>query len=211
MISPESHNLRSSAIGALAGLVGSLCCLGPAAAVLLGLGSSSALWGLALGRGVALAIGGALLLAGLALVLRQARSCPRSAARWRAPLLLLAAFALSYGALGLLLPRLAARQAAVALAAVEQPGLDAMQVAQGTPAPQLRRATLIIEKMTCPPCVPKVQRLLARQPAIRHFVAVEGNEEVTIDYDPQQIDAQALVRLIPHSLHVSLLSDVVHS
>ena len=61
--------------------------------------------------------------------------------------------------------------------------------------------------MTCPPCVGKVQRLLTREPAVIKFVAIEGNEEVQIDYDARQIDVQALRRLIPSSLRVSLLRD----
>lgn len=188
--------------GALAGLAGSLCCLGPSAAVLLGLGSSSALWGLALDQRLALGAGAALLLAGLALALRAAQACAFGRARWRAPLAVLAAFALSYGALGLLLPRVAGQaQVATPMLLVAAP---APAAAEG---PELRRVTLIVEKMTCPPCAGKVQRLLARQPAVRGFVAIEGNEEVQIDYDARLADAEALLRLIPSSLRVSLLRD----
>ncbi|HET9224067.1 MAG TPA: hypothetical protein VFO07_16255, partial [Roseiflexaceae bacterium] len=49
----SSFSISSSAWGLLAGLAGSLCCLGPSAAVLLGLGSSSALFGLQLERPLA--------------------------------------------------------------------------------------------------------------------------------------------------------------
>lgn len=203
MIAREPSRLRAGLAGALAGLAGSLCCLGPAAALLLGLGSSSALWGLVLSQRAALAGGSALLLASLALALRQARSCPVGWARWRAPLTILLAFSLSYGALGLLLPGLAARAAQLD----QPPAASARAVAAPVAAPTLRRATLIIEKMTCPPCAVKVQHLLARQPAVRRFVALEGNEEVQIDYDAGQTDAEALRKLIPSALHVSLLQD----
>ena len=199
MRSLPSEKLRAGLAGALAGLAGSLCCLGPSIALLLGLGSSSALWGLALDQRLALAGGVALLLAGMALALREARACALGQARWRGPLTVLVVFGLSYGALGLLLPRAAAQADATA----------ALPVAVSAPAgaPVLRRATLIIEKMTCPPCASKVQRLLARQPAVRSFVAIEGNEEVQIEYDSSQVDANALRRLIPSALHASLLRD----
>lgn len=199
MRSLPSEKLRAGLAGALAGLAGSLCCLGPSIALLLGLGSSSALWGLALDQRLALAGGVALLLAGMALALREARACALGQARWRGPLTVLVVFGLSYGALGLLLPRAAAQADATA----------ALPVAVSAPAgaPVLRRATLIIEKMTCPPCASKVQRLLARQPAVRSFVAIEGNEEVQIEYDSSQVGADALRRLIPSALHASLLRD----
>src|SRR5262245_56446698 len=71
----SSFSFRGSAWGLLAGLAGSLCCLGPSAAVLLGLGSSSALFGLQLERPLAFGIGAALLFAGLAFALRRERAC----------------------------------------------------------------------------------------------------------------------------------------
>ena len=198
-----SEKLRAGLAGALAGLAGSLCCLGPSIALLLGLGSSSALWELALDQRLALAGGVALLLAGMALALREARACALGQARWRGPLTVLVVFVLSYGALGLLLPRAAAQADATAA-----PPVAAFAPAPAaTSAPVLRRATLIIEKMTCPPCASKVQRLLARQPAVRSFVAIEGNEEVQIEYDSSQVGADALRRLIPSALHASLLRD----
>jgi len=107
----SNGEIRAGAWGLAAGLVGSLCCIGPSAAILLGLGSSSALLGLTLDRRLALAGGAALLLAGLILALRRTRACQlRPGLRWRAPALLLAGFALAYGLLGLLAPSLAARQ-----------------------------------------------------------------------------------------------------
>lgn len=196
-----SEKLRAGLAGALAGLAGSLCCLGPSIALLLGLGSSSALWGLALDQRLALAGGVALLLAGMALALREARACALGQARWRGPLTVVVVFVLSYGALGLLLPRLAAQAEASPTLA------DAAPVVDQASAPELRRVTLIVEKMTCPPCASKVQRLLARQPAVQKFVAIEGNEEVQIDYDARRLDAEALRKLIPSALHVSLLRD----
>src|SRR3954447_5361825 len=97
--------------GLASGLVGSLCCIGPSAAVLLGLGSSSALLGFSLDHTMALAGGAALLSAGALLAVRRARACDlRPAARWHAPALMLTSFALAFGLLGLLAPALAARQ-----------------------------------------------------------------------------------------------------
>src|SRR5262245_10063684 len=91
----SQFSIRGSAWGLLAGLAGSLCCLGPSAAVLLGLGSSSALFGLQLDRPLALGVGAALLLAGLVFALRRERACAvRPAARWRQPALMLMSFAL---------------------------------------------------------------------------------------------------------------------
>jgi hypothetical protein len=183
----------------LAGLVGSLCCLGPSAAVLLGLGSSSALFGLQLERPLTVGIGAALLLAGLAFALRRERACPvRPAARWRQPALLLVSFALVYGLLGMLLPWVAAYQEDTALAAIAPPASS---------AGDMRHATLIIEKMICPPCAANVRGLLKRKPFVHGFVAEEGNETVIIDYDGQQIDARGLARLFPSQYKVILIDD----
>jgi hypothetical protein len=186
--------------GLLAGLAGSLCCVGPSAAVLLGLGSSSALFGLALDRTLALIAGGGLLLCGMALARRRARACDlRRSARWRQPAILLATFALSYGLLGLLAPQLAARQEDVAAAVVAPAPAS---------APQLRRVTLIVEKMICPPCAAHVRGLLKRKPFVRGWYAESGDERVTIDYDSRQASAWALIGLIPRRFGVTLVSDV---
>jgi hypothetical protein len=202
----SSFSIRGSAWGLLAGLVGSLCCLGPSAAVLLGLGSSSALFGLQLERPLALGIGAALLLAGLALALRRERACiVRPAARWRQPALLLASFALAYGLLGLLAPWAAARQAEAVVASVAPVASSAGDLP--LPSSESRRATLIVEKMVCPPCAANVRSLLKRKAFVHGFVAEEGNETVVIDYNPQQIDAHQLVKLFPLSFKVKLLSD----
>ena len=205
MISPSTPNARAGAVGLLAGLAGSLCCLGPSAAVLLGAGASSALWGLAIGREVALAAGLALLMGGIGLALRHARTCALGGwARWRAPLLMLAAFALSYGVLGVLAPLIAAQKEAI------QPAVQAAPaVAVAAPAMSTRRATLLIEKMNCPPCAAKVKSLLARKPFVRGAVAEPNNEQVVIDYDPAATDVGALVTLFPHSFGITLVSDVV--
>jgi hypothetical protein len=204
MISPRTAGARAGAVGLLAGLAGSLCCLGPSAALLLGAGASSALWGLAIGRGLALTGGLALLGVGMALALRHACMCALGGwARWRAPLLMLAAFVLSYGLLGVLAPELAAQQAVAQPAAQEVPA-----VAVAAPAASTRRATLLIEKMNCPPCAAKVRSLLARKPFVRGALAEPNNEQVVIDYDPAATDVETLVRLFPHSFGITLLSDV---
>jgi hypothetical protein len=175
--------------------------------VLLGLGASSALAGFALDRGLALAGGAVLLGLGLALALRSARACGlRGAARWRGPALMLAAFALCYALLGLLLPDVAARRAD---AADEPPAPVEQQVAAAAPAqPSLRRATLIIEKMICPPCASHVRSALKRDQAVRDFVAEEGNEQVIVVYDSGQTSAEKLARRFPASYHATLMSDV---
>jgi hypothetical protein len=166
---------------------------------LLGLGSSSALLGLSLDRRLALAGGGGLLLIGTALALRRSRACElRPSARWRAPALMLAMFALAYGLLGVLLPALAARQED-AVAAAPAP------LAAGAP---LRRLTLSVEKMDCPPCAAHVRALLRRKPFVHAFVAEANIDQVTIDYDSQQISAQKLAALIPFSSGVTVMSDV---
>lgn len=195
---------RAGAFGAwglLSGLVGSLCCIGPSAAVLLGLGSSSALFGLQFSHTLALA-GGAALLGGAAFALTRGHACALlPAARRRRLALMLAAFALSYGLLGVLVPALAARRA------------DASQVSTGAPeaapvaAPALRRATLIVEKMECPPCAASIRSLLMRKPFVKHFVAETYNQQVIVDYDSRQIDARGLLALIPHRTRPSLVAD----
>jgi hypothetical protein len=174
--------------------------------VLLGLGSSSALFGLAVDRTLALIAGGGLLLCGLALALRRAHACDmRRAVRWRQPALLLASFALSYGLLGLLAPQLAARQEDAAA-----PVFVAAPVVAPAPAsaPQLRRVTLIVEKMVCPPCAAHMRSLLKRKPFVRGWTAESGDERVTIDYDSRQASAQTLIDLIPQRFGVTLVSDI---
>src|SRR4051812_50130642 len=99
----SNSGITASAWGLASGLFGSLCCIGPSAAVLLGLGSSSALLGFSLDHTMALAGGAALLSAGALLAVRRARACDlRLAARWHAPALMLTSFALAFGLLGLL-------------------------------------------------------------------------------------------------------------
>jgi hypothetical protein len=202
----SSFSIRDSVWGLLAGLAGSLCCLGPSAAVLLGLGSSSTLFGLQLERPLALGIGIALLLVGAAFALRRQRACAiHLAARWRQPALLLVSFALAYGLLGLLAPWAAAQQEEAATVSMAAPA--ALAPAPSLASPKLHRATLIVEKMVCPPCAANVRGLLKRKPFVHGFLAEEGNETVVIDYNPQQIDAQQLVKLFPASFKVKLLSD----
>ena len=203
----SQFSIRGSAWGLLAGLAGSLCCLGPSVAVLLGLGSSSALFGLQLDRPLALAFGAALLILGLALTLRRERVCAtRPAARWRQPALLLASFVLTYGLLGLLTPWAAAQQEAAASASAALPAASAPELPRASS--EFRRATLVVEKMICPPCAASVRGLLKRKPFVRGFVAEEGNEAVVIEYDSRQVEARDLVRLFPVSFKVTLIGDV---
>jgi len=199
----SSFSIRGSAWGLLAGLAGSLCCLGPSAAVLLGLGSASVLAGFQLDRTPALAGGAALLIGGAALALRPGHVCDiRPSARLRRIGLMLAAFVLAYGLLGLLLPELAAQR-------VEMTEPPAFHVAAPPAAMSLHRATLIIEKMECPPCAAHVKSLLGRKPFVRAFTAEAGNQQVIVDYDGRQIDAQGLARLFPPAYRVMLISDAV--
>jgi len=205
----SNSDIRAGAWGLAAGLVGSLCCIGPSAAVLLGLGASSALVGLTFDRRLALASGAALLLAGLFFALRRARACaPRAASRWRAPALMLVSFALAYGLLGVLAPTLAARQeeAAAVVPAEAQPQAASVPKGLAAPAPP-RRLTLIIDKMYCPPCASHVRSALRRQPAVRAFVAEAYVDQVTIDYDSGQISAKELAGLFPASYGILLISD----
>ena len=203
----------AGAWGLAAGVVGSLCCIGPSAAILLGLGASSALLGWTLDRALTLGGGAALLLAGVVLAWRRARACDlRPAARWHTLALMLGSFALAYGLLGLLIPALAARQedatADAALAAAQRQALSMRQEQPVVATAALRRLTLSIEKMDCPPCAAAIRSAIKRQPSVRAFVAEAGNDEVTIDYDSSQISTKKLAAIIP-ALHygVTPLSD----
>ena len=206
----SNSGIRAGAWGLVSGLVGSLCCIGPSAALLLGLGSSSALLGFTLDRALAVGGGVALLLAGAVLAWRRARACDlRPAARWRNPALMFASFALAYGLLGLLVPALAARQedAAANLAPLVMSS-QALRLPQGQAiAAAPRRLMLSIEKMDCPPCAAPIRALLKRQPFVRAFVAEAGNDEVTIDYDSGQTSAKKLAALFPAYYRVTLISD----
>ena len=184
--------------GAVAGAVGSLCCLGPGAAVLLGLGSSSALWGATLSQPLAWALGAALLGLGALLAWRRQRSCAVGTARWRFPALLLASGALSYALLGTLLPSVAAQQ------------IDAAAPASVSTKPfaaPARRLTLNVAKMECPPCAAALRSLLRREPGVRGFFAQQDIERVTIDYDSAALSKDALLRKLPPKYDAQIVSD----
>ena len=212
MRQPPNSGIVAGAWGFAAGLVGSLCCIGPSAAILLGLGSSSALLGLALDRTLTQAGGAALLLTGMVLALRRSRACdPRAARRWRAPALMLASFALAYGLLGLLAPTLAARQEDVesqrqSLNLVPLRAVEGPKVAGVAAAPR-RRLTLLVEKMDCPPCAAHIRALLKRKPFVRGFVAEWMVDQVTIDYDGGQANAKSIIALFPAYFGVTQISD----
>jgi copper chaperone CopZ len=213
MRNASNSGIMAGAWGLASGLFGSLCCIGPSAAVLLGLGSSSALLGFSLDHTVALAGGAALLLAGALLAARRARACDqRRAARWRAPALMLASFALAFGLLGVLAPALAARQEDAAtdaeLAASQRQSLSLPQVPAVAAAPH-RRLTLSVERMSCPPCAAAIRSALKRQPTVRAFFAEADIDQVTIDYDSNQTSAKKLAAIIPAHYGVTLISDEV--
>lgn len=173
----------------MAGVTGSLCCLGPAAAVLLGLGASSALASLQLGRVLAAALSVGLLAVGVALAMRRSAACGLSPTRrLRAPLLMLAVFGVSYVLLAYAVPAVAARRLSSAPAAP-------------------RRLTLSIEKMYCPPCAAIVRRHLAEHPGVLAVVAELGVDQVTVDYRPADVAAETLASLFPGSYGVAVLSD----
>jgi copper chaperone CopZ len=202
----SDSDIRAGAWGVAAGLVGSLCCIGPSAAVLLGLGSSSALFGLALDRGPALIGGAALLLVGLGAAMWHARACQlRAGARWRAPALMLASCVVAYGLLGLLAPILAAREEELAAAPASARAASVIEAPVAAASP--RRLTLTVEKMYCPPCASHVRSALRRQPAVRDFVAEVDVDQVTIDYDSSRISAKKLIAIFPASYGITQLDD----
>jgi len=206
------RDIRAGVWGLAAGLAGSLCCIGPSAAILLGIGSSSALVGLSIDHGLSLAGGAALLAAALLFGLRRPRACAvRPAMRWRTPALMLVSFVLAYGLLGLLAPALAARQEDAAAdsrpAAVQGQNLGFSAENERVGSAPRRRLTLIIEKMECPPCAAHIRSLLKRKPFVRRFVAEAMNDQVTIDYDSSQVSAQKLVALFPAYFGVTVIGD----
>jgi hypothetical protein len=182
--------------GAIAGLLGSLCCLGPSAALLIGLGASSSLAGLALERSLALGLGLAMLGLGLLHSYRQSRSCSTAAGRWRSPAFLLGAFAISYALLAYGLPLAAASSAASIPPAASKESGSA-----------LSRLSLSLEKMDCPPCVVRAEQLLSAQPAVSAFVVQEGLDIVTIDYDPTRTSPDQLAALFPTNYRAVIVSD----
>lgn len=194
---------REGAWGWLAGLIGSLCCIGPSAAILLGLGSSSALFGLHVDRAIALGGGAAMLTGGAALILRSARICgARPVRALRQIALMLSAGALAYALLGVAVPWAAERQERASAPTLARPA-EAMPAA-GAP---LRQATLTVEKMDCPPCVTHLRSLLGRKPFVTQYVVNLGHEQVTIVYDSGQIDAATLRGLIPAQFEAKLDAD----
>lgn len=192
----------SLAWGFVAAVAGSLCCIGPAAAVLLGLGASSALAALQLGRTPASLLGLGLLALGVALAMRRGAACGLGRARrLRAPALMLLAFGLCYWGLAYALPAAAAQRIAAAPVVAPPAAPAAVEVAQA------RRLTLSIEKMDCAPCVAQVNRLLAEQGGVLAFVALAESDEVTVDYLPAEVAAATLAHLFPPSYGVRVLGD----
>src|SRR4051812_6177935 len=97
--------IRESAWGMLAGFIGSLCCIGPSAAILLGLGSSSALFGMQVNETLAFGGGVVLLIVGGLLIFRRGRICDlHPHTRWQRIGLMMATGTLAYGLLGVLAP-----------------------------------------------------------------------------------------------------------
>jgi hypothetical protein len=201
---PDPSTKAAPAWGLVAGLVGSLCCIGPSTAALLGLGSSSMLFSVQFNQRWALIVSGMLLLGGIARVLRPVGICRRPG--WHQPAIMLATFGIAYGLLGGLLPTLAAqvedrRAAPVAVNASQEIAVERPA------APALHRLTLIIEKMNCPPCAVKIRNRLSGKPAVRELRAEAYNEEVIITYDPQQTTGEALIKLIPTQYGVTFIRD----
>lgn len=188
---------RSGLWGLIAGAAGALCCIGPSLALLLGLGSSSALVGLSFNRGEALVWGLLLLAPGLLYLRHRARSCGLQP--WRGTTMLLATFGVSYALLAYALPWAAARSAP------EPPPLPTH--ASAAAPVTLRRLTVSIDKMDCPPCVVSVRRILGEQVAVHAFIAQEGLDEVRIDYNPTLMSGEQVFALFPASYHATYLSD----
>ena len=204
--------------GFLAGVIGSLCCLGPTAALLLGLGSSSALFSLQLDQSWALGLSLVALAGGMVQALRRSRSgAVCGVARWRSPLMMALTFAVSYVLLSVLLPLFAARQelaadVAASGATVQVTNVTANIGDQPAPvvakAPELRRLTMIIEKMNCPPCAAKVHNRLSQKPAVRELRAEAYNEEVVVTYDAGLSSGEQLMKLFPRQYGLTLISDL---
>lgn len=221
---PEPQIASANRWGLLAGVVSSLCCLGPTAALLLGLGSSSTLFSLQLDQSWALGASLVVLAGGIIQAQRRSRSgAVCSTARWRSPLMMALAFAISYTVLGVLLPLFAAQQERSAGVAASGETSQAVSVAVNTgdqpkqiaaapaavQAPELRRLTMIIEKMNCPPCAAKVHNRLSQKPAVRELRAEAYNEEVVVTYDARQSTGEQLMKLFPRQYGVTLISDEV--
>ncbi|MBV9787651.1 MAG: heavy-metal-associated domain-containing protein [Chloroflexi bacterium] len=216
---PTTSALRR---GFLAGVIGSLCCLGPTAALLLGLGSSSALFSLQFDQSWALGFSLVVLAGGMLQALRRSRSgAVCRVARWRSPLMMALSFAISYALLGVLLPLFAARQELAAEVVANRETAHVASIAanvggQTQPiaapaenkAPELRRLTMIIEKMNCPPCAAKVHNRLSQKPAVRELRAEAYNEEVVVTYDASLSSGEQLMKLFPRQYGLFLISDV---
>ncbi|MDZ4720560.1 MAG: hypothetical protein SH847_19070 [Roseiflexaceae bacterium] len=189
-----------------AGLIGSLCCIGPSAAILLGLGSSSVLFNMHIDQRLALGGGVLMLLGGCALAIWRTRTCNLPQKPWRRVLLMLTSGVLAYALLGVLVPWVAVQQedAITRTVAAKQ-----SQPVSNTAATHLRQATLLVEKMDCPPCVTHLSSLLARKPFVQRFEAHGGNEQVVIVYDSTQIDTASLIALIPPIYRAMLSNDLV--
>ncbi len=89
-------------------VLASLCCLGPAVAALVGVGSASVLVGLTRYRWPLLAVGLAIMAVGVGLSLRRLRgACPTEQYRryqWQVPVTALVLFGLTYGVLTYAVP-----------------------------------------------------------------------------------------------------------
>lgn len=180
----------------LAAITASLCCLGPLAATLLGLGSFGAAALFEAWRPYLLGVTFALLAAAFYFTYRRREvacdgTCKVSRApRWNkamlwivsAVVLLFATFPYYSGAL---------------LAALNRAGDESRQAGSpSAPAPPLTRARLTISGMTCGGCAASLEAALADVPGVASAKASYEKGEAIVEYDAARVTTEQLKEVV---------------
>lgn len=170
--------------GIFAGLVASLCCIGPLVSLTLGLGSFAASAWFAQWRPVFLGV--TFVLLGLAWYLSYRRpkmecedgSCAQPPGR-------AAQISLWLGTL-------------VALAAAIYPSLPAkiQQIDATAVAANEVKLSVLIPSMDCPPCAKGIEATLSRAPGVKHATVDYDTKLAVLVYDPTATNRNQLLALI---------------
>lgn len=194
---PMTDRGRALALGLLAAVLASACCLLPALLLLMGAGALAGL--VAHLKGVFMAASVAILLGGSILLLRKRSGdscCPGSRPALSPPLLtvlLLATFGISYAAFQGITPALAA-------GTPQAPKLPL--VARG----ESRVLDLQIQGMTCGSCTVGIEAVLRAKPGVEEAKVDFGSASARVVYDASRISTQEILEAVRETGYKASLS-----
>lgn len=181
---PMTDRGRALALGLLAAVLASACCLLPALLLLMGAGALAGL--VAHLEGVFMAASVAILLGGSILLLRKRSSdscCPGSRPALSRPLvivLLLATFGISYAAFQSITPALAAPSSEI----------------PPTTRAESRILDLQIQGMTCASCTVGIEAVLRAKPGVEEAKVDFGSASARVVYDASRISTQEILETV---------------